>query len=294
MLVEMGLAQLDKAGLILIHGPIGCGKTHLGQWLVEQSRFAGKGLQVQEAAGLTEHRFESQLFGHQKGAFTGAVQSFPGLLGLVGDGVLMLEAIEDLSQEGQARLLRFLETRRYRQVGGTMEQVFGGGLVLTCGASPKTLQEKGQFRQDFYYRIAGATIAWPNMTARPMDFEQVFWELAGSVAETLGTTPDMFSGEDLENCRNRRFPGGYHQLRNLLYRAGILGVPTAKVDVEVQADTVADLPQTGSLKSDLGLLEKRLIQRGLRAYPHSRQDLARHLGVSVRTLMYKLKLYDLN
>ena len=293
--MDIGLAQLNQVGLVLIHGPTGCGKTHLSHWLVERSRFAGRGFEVQEAAGLTEHRFESQLFGHVKGAFTGAVQAFPGLLGLTGDGVLLLEGVEDLSLDGQARLLRFLETKRFRTVGHTEERVFSGGLILTSGSSPKTLMDQGRFRQDFYYRIAGAVIGWPPTSARPRDFERVFHDLGVSVAQALGKSENgLLTAKNLENCRGREFPGGYHQLRNLLYRAAILGVSTAEIDVEVQAGQVGELPQTGSLKSDLSVLEKRLIERGLRAFPHSRKELADHLGISVRTLMYKLKLYDLH
>lgn len=291
--IQLALKQISTRGLLLLHGPSGCGKTHLCAWLHQHSHFSEQPLEVQEAAGLVENRFESQLFGHVKGAFTGAVADFPGLLGMARQGVLVIESLEDLALEGQARLLRFLETRAYRPVGATGERAFSGALIFTSRFSPQELRRQGQLREDVYYRLAGAEIALPAFSQRPLDFDQAFAELAEAVGGSLGKSTPIFNQEDREACRLRPLPGGLHTLRNLLLRAAIMQVPIAALKESAEEGRQQILPNTGALKTDLEMVEKALLARALEQHPHSRKLLAKHLGVSMRTLMYKLKRHGL-
>lgn len=289
--VVLGLDQLNARGLMVITGASGVGKTHLANWFHRESRFAQGAWIAQSAASLEQARFESEVFGHVKGAFTGAVQSFPGLLGMAAGGTLLIESLEDLALEGQGRWLRLLESKTYRPVGSTQEKLFSGCLIFTCQTRLKELLEKGGLREDFYYRLIGLELKMPNLSQRKEDFATVFGTMAEEVIRELGTKGFGFSQGDLEACRLRSFPGGWHQLRNLLVRAAILKVAPGSLALDDIPDPEFQLPTTGSLKSDLAELEKLLLARALQNQPDSRQQLAEQLGISLRALQYKLQRY---
>lgn len=291
--INLSLSQLNQQGLVVICGPSGCGKTHLTAWLHRQSRFADHPIMSLEAASLPMARFESELFGHVKGAFTGAVQTYPGLLGMVNKGIFVLESIEDLTQEGQARLLRFIETKSYRAVGGLGDIPYPGGLMMTSRFSLAALFQKNVLREDFYFRLVGHDLLMPAPQVRKTDFASIFKTLTSAVSNELGHADNIFTNADLQDCQNRQLLGGYHELRNLLFRAGIMGRPTAELTLEQTTPDACELPNSGTLKQDLALVEKALILRALEQFPESRQELAKHLGLSLRSLQYKLQRYNL-
>lgn len=297
--VALAQRQFDQFGILLISGPSGCGKTHFARFLHRQTTWQNGPYVEQPAASLSQARFESDMFGHVKGAFSGAVSQHRGLVGAAQHGVLCVESIEDLGLENQARLLRFLETRRYRALGATQEQQFEGGLLLTSRFHPKVLRARDQLRDDFFYRVQQAVLEMPPAHWREADFISVFETLHGELAKQFQTSPDKapYNPATAKAALiGKTLAGGYHTLFNLLSQAWLRQTsPQAILD---QQDTVADegaagLPDTGSLQADLEALEKALLLRALQRFDGTRTELAKRLGLSRRALMYKLAHHGL-
>ncbi len=291
--VQQALENFEKIGLLAISGASGAGKSFLARQMHGWSSRGPGPFLAQDAAALVEGRFESQLFGHVKGAFSGATRDFAGLVGGVGEGTLCLEGLEELSPPNQAKMLRFLQTRSYRPVGGLAEKSFLGGLILTSREPLNDLRREGRLRSDFYFRISSAELFLPSLGERPRDFMMLATRLAESVYSELDLEKPAPSDDELAVLQRSRISGNLHGLRNLIQGALIRGVPFAEMRSMEAPSRLEALPDRGSLKEDLKQLEALLLRRALRLHPHSRHDLARHLGISKRTLMYKLKEHGL-
>lgn len=298
-LIQSTLRAYRDMGLAVISGPSGAGKSHLAQWFHNKTRL-NRAFVVVPAASLEPNRLESMVFGHAKGAFTGASQTNPGLLGGAADGTFCIEGIENLHVESQAKLLRLFQERRFLAVGAQSERKFDGGILLTADESPRRLLQRNLLREDFFYRIETNHVALPGMQGRCDDFATI----GSGMLHRLQTN---FSEERLpdERCladlakqlgAGRQLEGNFHGLWNLLQRAAILD--TSPMQLMQQIDTQIDmanssLPNTGNLKADLALVEKQLVQRAVMQHPRSRQAQADALGISLRSLMYKLKQFEI-
>ena len=291
--VVRAIAQFREGGILIIHGPTGAGKSELAR-LIHETTMPGTAFVAQDSAGLSQHRFESQLYGHVKGAFSGAVTANPGILGALEQGTLCLEGLEDLGRENQARMLRFLQSLSFRPVGSNVEHRFEGRLIFTARQPARKLRDLGILREDFYYRIANFELGLPPLHARPDDVIDIAGEMIARLAKNPGPDWRMPTREELAALSGERIDGNLHGLWNLLQQAMIRGIPP-KVEPRPDEDQYLDeLPDTGSLKSDLKVVEKQLLARALKQFPYSRKELAAHLGVSLRSLMYKLKEHDLS
>lgn len=290
--------QFEQFGLAVICGPTGCGKTHLAHYLYQHSRWTDGLFVAQPAASLVATRFESDLFGHVKGAFSGATSHHKGLLGAAQHGVLCVENIEDLSLENQARFLRFLETRRYRALGDTREQAFEGGLLFTSRFDIASLLERGALREDFYFRLQQAVLQMPPAHWREDDFADVFHQINARLAAQFHASeddPPFDLDEARKQLQGQALAGGFHSLVNLLSQAWLRQVsPQSLFQDEVAAiEDHGGLPDTGSLTGDLEQVEKALLRRALQRYDCTRTELAAKLGLSRRALMYKLAQHGL-
>ena len=291
---KQALASFQKSGVLLITGPTGSGKTELAKQIHDHATDDVRPWIAQDAAGLAEARFESQFFGHVKGAFSGASQAFQGLLGMATDGALCIEGIEDLTLNNQARLLRFLQSRRYRALGATLEHEYTGRLILTARTASRTLKDNGVLREDFFFRISGFEMALPPAHERPLDLPDICRTLVERIQAELAFRVRVPTESELDGLIGGVIEGNFHGLRNTLQRAMIRGQAPVREEASAPPAREGPLPDTGGLKSDLHQLEGKLLQRALRLFPHSRKDLANHLGVSMRSLMYKLKDHGLN
>lgn len=291
--VEHALETFEKTGLLVITGASGSGKSFLARRLHEWSTRREAPFFAQDAAALAENRFESQLFGHLKGAFSDASRDFPGLLGAVGEGTLCLEGLEELTPANQAKMLRFLQTRDYRPVGGLAEKSFRGALILTARQPLTILEGKDLLRHDFFFRISAGELSLPPMSERPQDFAMLAEHLAASIRAELNMDVAAPAAGWLSALSLKKIVGNLHGLRNLIQQAMIRGVSLGELPMTEPPARLRELPDTGSLKGDSKVLEALLLKRGLRLHPHSRKDLARHLGISPRSLMYKLKEHEL-
>lgn len=283
--IEIAHQGLLAHGLLTLSGPSGAGKSHLAVWLAGVERHT-----IVALAGLSEARFESELFGHVKGAFSGAHRDHGGLLGATAAGTLILEGLEDLTHGCQAALLRFLQTRQYRPVGAVQERTFSGRLVFTSRLSLTDLLSAGRLREDFYYRLAASECALPDAVGRSVDFVDVALALVAELTEQLPDFARRPSKAELADLQDKMPEGGWHGLRNLLQQSMLRAVsPQVILNAMSPSKPALDLPDTGSLKSDLLALEKRLLSRALDRHQGLRRELAVDLGISERSLAYKLK-----
>lgn len=292
---DLAFSYFCEHKVVAFTGQSGTGKSHFAQAFHYACWGSGAPFVSQHAAGLEAARFESQLFGHVKGAFTGAVQAFPGLAGMAQSGTLCIEEIEALGLDQQARLLRFIQERTFRRVGDVHELAFDGALAITSRAPLQQLLAENRIREDLFYRISGNELQlWP-FVQRPSDHQQLFDRMVQTLMAELGSDVRRPNDADFRALFERPLPGNGHTMRNLLLQSMIRQCPVAHIKDPMKAafDDVS-LPNEGSLKSDLARCEKQLLMRALRQIPESRDELARYLGISRRALMYKLKLHGLS
>lgn len=243
-----------------------------------------------ECAGLTDTLFESELFGHERGAFTGATSLKVGLVEAARGGTLFLDELGDIPLGMQVKLLRLLETGTFRRVGGIEPQKADFRLVCATHRDLEALVRAGEFREDLYYRISVFPIHLPTLRERREDLSL----LAEALLARIPSARDKRLGRDaLAMLRDYPFPGNIRELRNLLERASLLAD-----DREIEARHLALgphqtrqenlCPESGEI-IPLDDLEGRYLRQVSARYRGERRELARLLGVSERTLYRKLE-----
>lgn len=290
---ESACNTYDQTGLLVVTGASGTGKTHVCRKIHSVSCRKDNPFVSHSAASFDEGRFESQLYGHVKGAFSGAVKNHPGLLGITREGSLCIEDLASLSTSNQARLLRFIQERTFRRVGSTQNVAFHGGIMFTATQPLQQLLTENTLRDDFFYRIGAVEVALWDLRDRPLDFDDIAATLVDQIRQSVPVIHREPDDHDLDCLKSQQFPGNIHGLRNALMRSMISGMPPEELGDSKPLTQQFDLPNLGSLKSDLLACEKQLLQRALKSFPYSRSNLAKHLGISRRSLHYKLKQHDL-
>ena len=230
---------------VLIGGETGTGKDVLARSIHAQSPRSKGPFIVVDCGAVVGSLIESELFGHEKGAFTGASASRQGAFELADKGTLFLDEIGELPLDLQPKLLRALETRSFRRVGGNRNQQVDIRVVAASKRNLKMEVERGKFREDLYFRLAVVPIELPPLRERRDDIPVLVRTLLARIAESdpSGTTPTTLSDETLDALAAHDWPGNIRELRNVLERAAYLS-RAAGYD-EVQLGT---LPFAGSAK----------------------------------------------
>ena len=275
---------------VLLLGESGTGKELVARAIHEQSRRASGPFVPVECAGLSETLFESELFGHEKGAFTGAQTRKMGLVEAANGGTLFLDEIGDIPLSQQVKLLRLLETGMFRRVGGTQPISADFRLILATHRDLPQLMMNNAFRQDLYYRISSFPIELPPLRERRSDLAL----LIASLLSRIAADRTFIVSSTAMNClRSYSFPGNIRELRNILERAVLLAD-----DNSIQPRHLPDACRQGlepAVDADAAELvtlaenERRYLIRALATCPHDRQALADRLGISKRTLFRKLE-----
>ena len=268
---------------VLLLGESGTGKELFARAVHENNARATGPFVVVDCSGLTETLFESELFGHEKGAFTGATSRKPGLVDTAQGGTLFLDEIGDVPLSMQVKLLRLIESGTYRRVGSVETQHANFRLVAATHKSLENMMARGEFRQDLYYRISAFPIVLPPLRDRPDDIAllvQSFLRRAGAGKRTLTIDADA-----LAQLQRRTWPGNIRELRNVLERASLFaddGVIRVEqlLAAPVEQGTAPGLPVRGD---SVPLAELHATFGG------TRKALAAHLGLSERTLYRRLK-----
>jgi DNA-binding NtrC family response regulator len=289
------VAQSDVT--VLLEGESGTGKEIAARSIHAQGGRRDAPFISVNCAALPESLVESELFGHTKGAFTGAVTAKPGRFQLADRGTLFLDEIGDLSPKGQGDLLRVLEDGTFRMVGGT-ELVRVN--VRIIAATNKNLQEavaQGKFRDDLFYRLQIVPISLPPLRERPEDIPLLVEVFLDHFCAKHKRRRKHVSREALQLCQRFHWPGNVRQLRNLIERLVI----TCRASTIQESDLPDFLHQYAKVTPgfqvvpgmSLAEMEKLLIRQTLTHVTSNREEAARILGISRRALQYKLKTYGL-
>jgi len=274
---------------VLIRGPSGTGKELVARAIHAAGPRAAREMVTVNSAALQEGLLESELFGHERGAFTGAVAQRRGLFEAAHGSTLFLDEIGELPPALQAKLLRVLQFGEVRRVGGTAALSVD---VRTLAATHRDLEAAvrgGAFREDLYYRLNVLSIRIPPLRERPEDIEPIVRHLARGIG--LGYE---FGPEELAVLRSYPWPGNVREIENLLERLKIHeadGPPgAAALQTLLNASAAAASGAAGAPRGirPLAELEREAIEEALRAFGGNRREAARALGISVRTLYYRI------
>jgi DNA-binding NtrC family response regulator len=281
----------------LIEGESGTGKEIVARSIHVQSARRDRAFISVNCAALAEQLLEAELFGHVKGAFTGAVASKPGRFQLADGGTLFLDEIGDLSPKGQGDLLRVLEDSAFRMVGGS-ELIKVD--VRVIAATNKNLQEAvhaGKFREDLFYRLQIVPILMPPLRERAEDIPLLVEKFFENFTTKHKRRRKRMSAEALQLCQRFPWPGNVRQLRNTIERLVITCRETV-VGVEHLPDFLREYDRNSTTftvrpGTPLAEVERMLIRQTLTHVTSNREEAARALGISRRALQYKLKQYSL-
>ncbi len=282
------MASTDQP--VLIQGESGTGKELVAKALHRASRFADKPLVVINCAALPETLLESELFGHEKGAFTGAVASKPGLFEVADGGTLFIDEIGELAGGLQAKLLRVLEDGSLRRVGSVKERRVKVRLLAATNRDLGEEIQKGRFREDLYYRINVLTIMLPPLRERQGDITQLVQHFAGR---------EWQWDQDFQHVlENYGWPGNVRQLRNAIERAKILAeenqLLAENLPPEIVRSGMAAAVERPGPEADLETLNRHHIADTFRRYQGNKTRTARALGISRRTLYRLLEKHDID
>jgi two-component system response regulator AtoC len=268
-------------------------------------------------ASLSDSLLESELFGHERGAFTGAVQTKVGLLEAASGGTVLLDEVGELPLTTQAKLLRALETHELLRVGGIHPRAFDVRFIAASNRDLRAMCDRQAFRSDLFFRLNGITIAIPPLRERAGEVRALAAELIARQCAATARTPPMLTPQALAHLQRHEWPGNVRELRNVIERALVLcpgpvigpehlafdapasaGSETARLStLPPPAHSPAPLPpedaQPQSLKEHIGVLERQRIVEALAQCGGNQTKAARVLGISRRTLLTRLDAWGL-
>ena len=302
---------------VLLYGETGVGKEMAAAYIHEQSDRRARSYVELNCAAIPETLFESELFGHERGAFTGCAGQKPGLFEMADKGTLLLDEIGELPLSMQAKLLRVLDTGEFRRLGGTSVSRADVRVITATNQNLMTMVADGRFREDLYFRIAGIKIHIPPLRERRADIPALTHALIKRLCVQEKMERCHLTKEALERLMSYSFPGNVRELMNILQQAlamspdGVISAANIRLDHPFgvdQADGFAHADRAAYLVSvedaqaaietdsaqSLADAESRHIDTLLRHHNHNLHVVAKALGISERTLYRKIKRFQLN
>jgi len=300
-LLELAERVAAHGTTVLITGESGTGKEVLARAIHRMSPRSANAFTAINCAAIPEQLLESELFGHVRGAFTGATGDRAGIFESCDGGTLLLDEIGDLPHGLQAKLLRVLEDGQIRRVGGSDSRAVDVRVIAATAKELERAVERHEFREDLFYRLNVVRLHLPPLRERREDIPALVTHFARQSAEKLGR-PVSLTPRALAALTGHSWHGNVRELRNAIERAAVLS-PSGRLDVEDFAlaqngksngnGVYVPVPGTYELKPQIEYLERATIGRALEAAGGSRREAAHLLGVSLRTLFYKLRRYSL-
>jgi len=292
---------------VLITGESGTGKELVARAIHIYSDREKAPFSSVNCAALPENLLESELFGHEKGAFTGAVSLRKGRFELADTGTLFLDEIGDIPLTLQAKLLRVLQERSFERVGGTKPLSVDVRFITATNRELKDEVEKGRFREDLYYRLNVVHVHLPPLRERQDDIPLLVAHFIAKYEKNLGLSGLEISPEALRFLSTLPWEGNVRELENIIERAAILCTNNRIEPEDVQPDTVATVDSGPQLAADfdrlipsgtvlpdaLNSIEKNLVMRALEEADYVQARAAEGLGITKSLLQYKMKKYGL-
>jgi DNA-binding NtrC family response regulator len=276
---------------ILIEGETGTGKGLLARWIHSASNRAKESFVDLNCAGLPRELLESELFGYEKGAFTGAMASKPGLVEAAHRGTMFLDEVGDTDLAVQPKLLKIVEEKRFRRLGDIGERRVDVRFVAASNKSLTALVDAGQFREDLFYRINTLVLRLPPLRHRKEDIGHLVHQLLHRLAREIGRPVPRVEQDALDALAAHPWPGNIRELRNVLERAVLTATSPSLRASDLRLNTSArktSAPTVDTLKE----VEWHHIQRVLQEEKGSVARASKRLGIPRSSLYQKLKLRD--
>ena len=293
-LVEM---VADSDVTVLLTGESGTGKELIARAIHHKSPRADGPFITMNCGALPENLFESELFGYEKGAFTGAMATKMGRFELADGGTLLLDEVGELSLKSQVDFLRVLETKEFRRLGGTKLLKVDTRIIAATNRNLEEAVKQGDFREDLYYRLNVVPIRLPPLRDRADDIPLLVDRFLAECSAQHHRDPKEVSREAMRLLRLYGWPGNIRQLRNLMERLVVTVKDTTiqleHLPEEIQASKEDAHTMVVTLGTSLDQLEREVIQRTLTEITNHREKAAKLLGISLRSLQYKIKEYGI-
>lgn len=300
-LLQLARRVASSDSTVLISGESGTGKEVLAQYIHNHSSRAGKPFIAINCAAIPENMLEATLFGHEKGAFTGAYASSPGKFEQANGGTILLDEISEMDLGLQAKLLRVLQEQEVERIGGRKVISLDVRVLATTNRKLEAYVKEGKFREDLFYRLNVFPLQWKPLRERRLDIAPLAEKLFRKYCQKMHRSPVSVSSEVKQTLTEYSWPGNVRELDNVVQRALILQSGT-EIGVSDLMLNPEDLPQTqfaelessveddlaGQLGEDMRQHEFQLIIDALKTTNGSRKEASEKLGISPRTLRYKL------
>jgi len=281
---------------VLITGESGTGKELVARRLHARSGRAAGPFVAVNCAALPDALAESELFGHEKGAFTGADRQRMGRFEEASGGTLLLDEVGELSPALQAKLLRVLEDRKVRRLAGAADIPVDVRVVAATNRDLQSAVGTGSFRPDLYFRLAVVPVHLTPLRERPADIPVLVRHLLAKLAARHRVPPPEIAPAALTQLRSHRWTGNVRELRNVLERAVVVraGATIRPEDLALPAAGAAEGDAAGTVPLEKEAWEREAILEALRRAAGNRGEAARLLGVSLRTLYYRLRRFGIS
>lgn len=282
---------------ILITGESGTGKELVARAIYQRGSRSRGPFVTLNCGALPESLFESELFGYEKGAFTGATGTKPGRFELADGGILFLDEVGEMSLRSQVDFLRLLETKEFRRLGGTKLISVNVRVIAATNRNLQKAAEEGSFREDFYYRLNVIPVHLPALREHREDIPVLVEAFLKEFSQIHQKEDKEISSEAQRLMVNYSWPGNVRELRNVIQRLVVL-VKEKKIlpehlPAEIQASKDEQKSMLIPLNKPLKEVEKEVIERILKEVTSHREKAAKILGISPRTLHYKIKEYGI-
>jgi len=281
------IARTD--GAVLIQGESGTGKELVARAIHSRSSRWDKPFSVVNCAAVPQTLMERELFGHNRGAFTGATQTLPGKMERADKGTVFLDDIDSLDIHLQAKLLRFIQEKEFERLGSTRVTRVDVRFVAACNRSLRRMISQGTFREDLYFRLNVFPIRLPPLRKRRKDIPLLAKHFLNRYRETHGAGPRRFTKGACQLLTEYDWPGNVRELENLILRICTLTRKQTIQRSDIPMDTQVSTPTRDcSLKEAVRAFERRYIGKVLVSVNGSRKEAAKRLGIHRNTLLSKI------
>ena len=271
---------------LILYGETGTGKSAIAKAIHKMSERKGAFVEI-NCASIPESLIESELFGYERGAFSGAVKQKPGKIEIAKDGTLFLDEIGELSMGVQAKFLKVLQDKSFERLGGLQPIKTNARFITATNKNLKQMVKEGKFREDLYFRLNVFPISIPSLRERGNSIIKIAEYILEKISQRLGKERKRLSKESISLLKTYAFPGNIRELENMLERAIILSGGRTEIDLKPEDSNT----QQGE---DLKALEKNAIIEALKKTGGNKKEASQILGISLRTLYYKIKEYGID
>ncbi|MBC8346923.1 MAG: sigma-54-dependent Fis family transcriptional regulator [Candidatus Marinimicrobia bacterium] len=284
----------DIGSPVLITGESGTGKELIARAIHNEGPRKGHQFLAVNCGAFTETLLSSELFGHEKGAFTGAIRRHKGIFEQADGGTILLDEIGEISPQMQVKLLRVLQNQTFQRVGGSEEIKTDVRIITATNRDLKKAIGNNAFREDLYYRINVIDIQVPPLRERREDIPDLVTFIANKKCRVLEKPIPKWKPAVLSKIQDYAWPGNIRELENFLERVFIFSNHKTITDADLYFDHLEDGDVKGPLARVLGKTESDLIRSALSKVNGIKQDAARMLGIKTSTLYYKMKKYGIS